>query len=116
MGTLAPPHTDGLGTKGEMAECNGNQQTNAKTALAGVAPGLSIGLRTKGSRVQFPGGAHAWAAGWVSGMGHERGKLTLMFLSLSFSHPLSKKTIKKIKKTCGVGWRDGEKRHTTVVQ
>ena len=54
--------------------------------------GLSTGLRTKGSLVQFPIRAHAWVAGQVPSGGHMRGNHTLMFLSLSFSlpSPLSK--------------------------
>ena len=50
--------------------------------------GLSAVLRTKGSLVQFPVRAYAWAAGWVPSRGRERGNRTLMFLSLS--SPLSK--------------------------
>ena len=45
--------------------------------------GLSAGLRTKGSLVQFPVRAHAWVVGQVPSGGHTRGKHTLMFLSLS---------------------------------
>ena len=54
--------------------------------------GLSVGLRTKGLLVQFPVGAHAWAAGQISSVGRVRGNHTLMFLSLSLSlpSPLSK--------------------------
>ena len=32
--------------------------------------GLSTGLRTKASPVQFPVKAHDWVAGWVPGEGH----------------------------------------------
>ena len=58
--------------------------------------GLSAGLRTKGSLVQFPVRAHAWVAGQVPSVGHVRGSHALMFLSLSLSlpSPLSKKYIK----------------------
>ena len=49
--------------------------------------GLSAGMHTKGSWVQFPVRAHAWVAGQVPSMGHARGNHTLMFLSLSFSLP-----------------------------
>ena len=54
--------------------------------------GLSAGLQTKGSLVQFPVRAHAWVVGQVPSGGHVRGNHTLMFLSLFFSHhsPLSK--------------------------
>ena len=51
--------------------------------------GLSAGLRTKGSPVRFPVGAHAWVAVQVPSGGHVRGNRTLMFLSLSFSLPSS---------------------------
>ena len=63
-------------------------------ALAGVAQWNEQGLRTKGSPVQFPVGAHAWVAGQVPQWGHVRGNHALMFLSLSFSlpFPLSKNT------------------------
>ena len=60
-------------------------------ALAGVAQWIKRGLRTKGSPVQFPVRAHAWAAGQVPNEGHVRGNHTLMFLSLSFSLLLSLK-------------------------
>ena len=46
--------------------------------------GLNAGLRTKGSPVGFPVGAHAWV---VPSKGRMRGNHTLMFLSLSFSFP-----------------------------
>ena len=65
--------------------------------------GLSAGLQTKGSLVQFPIRAHAWVAGWVPGGRHVRDNHTLTFPSLSFSlpSPLSKnksnKTFKKNK-------------------
>ena len=54
--------------------------------------GLSTGLRSKRSLVQFPVRAHAWGAGQVPDRGNMRGNHTLMFLSLSFSlpSPLSK--------------------------
>ena len=48
---------------------------------------LSASLRTKGSLVRFPIRAHAWIAGQVPSWGHMRSNHTLMFLSLSFSHP-----------------------------
>ena len=60
--------------------------------------GLSAGLRTKGSPVQFPVRAHAWVAGQVPSRGNMRGNHTLMFLFLSFSLPLSLKIIHKILK------------------
>ena len=55
--------------------------------------GLSIGLWTKRSQVQFPVRAHAWVAGQVPSWGHARGS-QLMFLShidvsLTLSLPLS---------------------------
>ena len=34
--------------------------------------GLSAGLQTKGSLVQFPVRAHAWVAGQVPSRGHKR--------------------------------------------
>ena len=46
-----------------------------------------MGLQTKGLPVQFPVRAHAWVAGQVPSGGHAAGNHTLMFLSLSFSHP-----------------------------
>ena len=54
--------------------------------------GLSTGLKTKGSSVQFPVRAQAWVVGQVPSKGHTRGNHTLMFLFLSFSlpSPLSK--------------------------
>ena len=56
--------------------------------------GLSAGLPTKGSLVQFPVKAHAWVAGQVPSRGHVKGNHTMMFLPLSFSllSPLSKNT------------------------
>ena len=63
--------------------------------------GLSAGLRTKGSPVQFPVRAHAWVVGQDLSRGHSRDNHTLMFLSLSFSFPspVSKyKSIKSFKK------------------
>ena len=53
--------------------------------------GLSAGLQTKGSLVQFLVRAHAWVAGQVPSEGHVRGNHTLMFLSLSPSLSLSLK-------------------------
>ena len=50
--------------------------------------GLSVGLRSKGSLVQFPVGAHAWVAGQVPSRGRARSNHTLMFLSLP--SPISK--------------------------
>ena len=47
--------------------------------------GLSTGLRTKGSPVRFPGGAHVWVVGQAPSRGHTRGSHTLMFPSLSSS-------------------------------
>ena len=54
--------------------------------------GLSTGLRSRGSLVQFPVRAHAWVAGPVPSRGRMRGSHTLMFLSLCFflPSPLSK--------------------------
>ena len=49
--------------------------------------GLSAGLRTKGSPVQFSVRACAWVGGQVPSWGCTRGNHTLMFLSLSFSFP-----------------------------
>ena len=49
--------------------------------------GLSSGLGTKGSPVQFLIRAHAWVAGQVPSREHSRGNHTLIFLSLSFSLP-----------------------------
>ena len=54
--------------------------------------GLSVGLRTIGSLVQFPVRAHAWVVGHVPSGGHTRGNHISMFLSLFFPpSPLSKK-------------------------
>ena len=54
--------------------------------------GLSAGLRTKGSPVQFPVRAHAWVVSQVPSRGRARCNHTLMFLSLSSpSFPLSLK-------------------------
>ena len=44
--------------------------------------GLSAGLQTKGSLVQFPVRAQAWVVGEVPSRGCMRGNHTLMFLSL----------------------------------
>ena len=54
--------------------------------------GLSAGLQTKGSLVQFPVRAHVWVVGQVPSGGYVRGNHTLIFLSLSFflPFPLSK--------------------------
>ena len=49
--------------------------------------GLSAGLQTKGSSVQFPVRARAWVADQVPSRRHVRGNHTLIFLSLSFSLP-----------------------------
>ena len=51
--------------------------------------GLSAGLWTRGSLVQFPVRAHAWVVNQVPIWGHTGGNHTLMFLSLSFSLPFS---------------------------
>ena len=74
-------------------------------ALGGLAPcrlrngsvpwllwfnGLSAGLRTKGSLVQFPVRAHAWVVGQVPSRGRMRGNHTLIFLSFSLPSSLSK--------------------------
>ena len=65
--------------------------------------GLSAGLWTKGSLVQFPVGAHAWVVGqsWGGaegrGGGRVRGSCTLMFLSFSLPSPLSKNKLKILK-------------------
>ena len=54
--------------------------------------GLSAGLRTKGSLVQFPVRAHAWVAGQVPSWGMQEATTHLyFFLSLSPSLPLSLK-------------------------
>ena len=50
------------------------------TALAGVAHGLSTGLRTNRSPVRFPVRAHGWVVGQGPGWWHARGKWS-MFLS-----------------------------------
>ena len=47
--------------------------------------GLSAGLQTKGSLVQFPVRARAWVAGQVPSKGHMRCNHTLMFISLTLS-------------------------------
>ena len=53
--------------------------------------GLSAGLQTKGSMVQFPVRAHAWVIGQVLNRGHERGNHTdVSLLSFSLPSPLSK--------------------------
>ena len=49
--------------------------------------GLSAGLQTKGSLIQFPVRAHAWVAGQVPSWGHVRGNHTLISL---ISSPPSK--------------------------
>ena len=51
--------------------------------------GLSAGLPTKGSLVQFPVRAHALVVGQVPSRGGSRGNHTLMSPSLSTSFPLS---------------------------
>ena len=57
------------------------------SALLVCLSGLSGGLQTKGSLVQFPVRAHAWVVGQIPNMGHTRDNHTLMFLSLSFCLP-----------------------------
>ena len=57
--------------------------------------GLSAGLWTESSLVQFSVRAHAWVAGQVPHWGQVRGNQwmylsTMMFLSLSFSLPFSR--------------------------
>ena len=54
--------------------------------------GFSPSLWTRGSLDQFPVGAHAWVVGWVPSGGCMGGNHTWMFLflSFSFSSPLSK--------------------------
>ena len=59
---------------------------------------LSVGLRTKGSSVQFPVREHAWVAGQVPSRGCTRGNHTLVFLSLSFSVPSPLPKKKKVDK------------------
>ena len=49
--------------------------------------GLSAGLRTKGTLVQFQVRVHAWVAGQVPSRRNAKGNHTMMFLSLSFSLP-----------------------------
>ena len=49
--------------------------------------GLSVGLRSKGSRVRFPVRVHAWVEGQVYSRRPVRDNHTLVFLSLSFSLP-----------------------------
>ena len=49
--------------------------------------GLSTGLWTKGSTVQFPVREHAWVEGCIPSRGCARGNHTMMFLSLSFCLP-----------------------------
>ena len=44
----------------------------SRVALAGVAPWIELGLRTKGLQVRFPVRAHAWVAGQVPIGGHAR--------------------------------------------
>ena len=52
--------------------------------------GLSASLRTNGLPIRFPVRTHDWVSGQVPSRGCARGNHTLMFLSLSFSLPLSK--------------------------
>ena len=59
--------------------------------------GLSVGLWTKASLVQFPVKAHAWVPGQVPSRGRTRGNHTLVILSLSFSLPSPPSKSKKIK-------------------
>ena len=68
--------------------CVGSWQL--KWILAGVAQWLSTGLWNTWSLGQFSVRAHAWVADQVSSRGRVRGSHTVMFLSLSFSLPLSK--------------------------
>ena len=83
-----------------LSEVSLKTKQNKTHTLAGVAQWIQCGLRTKGSPVQFPVRAHAWAAGQVPSRGRVRSNHTLMFLSLSFSFssPLSKNKINKILK------------------
>ena len=52
-----------------------------------------MGLRTKGSPVQFPVRSHAWVTGQVPSRGYSRGNHILIFpfLSCLLSFPLSKR-------------------------
>ena len=71
---------------------------NIKCCPGWCSSGIECGLRTKGSQVRFPAGAHAWVAGQVPTRGHMRGNHTLIFLSLSFSLPSSLSKNKMLKK------------------
>ena len=57
--------------------------------------GLSVGLQTKGSPVQFPVRAQAWAAGQVSSRGCLRGNHTPMFFFPLFFSPFPSLKINK---------------------
>ena len=82
---------EGAGCVGQKLGRPGSEESGIKPGL--VQPclvwlsGLSAGLQTKGSPVQFPFGAHAWVAGQVPSRGCVRGNHTVMFFSLSFSLP-----------------------------
>ena len=53
--------------------------------------GLSTSLPTRGSRVPFLVGAHAWVVGWVSGWGSTHPSFTpSLSLSLPFSLKINK--------------------------
>ena len=72
--------------------CNKTVNTKEKKKLPWLMwlSGLSAGLRTKGSLVQFPIRAHAWVADQAPNRGSWRGNHALMFLFLSPSIPHSK--------------------------
>ena len=76
----------------QLKELEKNNKQIAKS-VEGDKKGLSspcwysTSLQTKGSLVQVPLGAHGWVVGQVSIRRCVKGNHTLMFLSLSFSHP-----------------------------
>ena len=79
----------------DMHSLNWNKELIEKPWLVWLS-GLSTGLQTKGSLVQFPVRAHAWVVGQIPSEGYERGNYTLVFLSLSPFLPLSLKINFKI--------------------
>ena len=68
--------------------------------------GLSAGLQTKGSLVQFLVRTHAWVAGQIPSREHARGNHTQMFLSLCLKiNKYSLKPERKVKQPTSQGKR-----------
>ena len=70
-----------------MAQMKEYTNIPAKDVCLPLLSGWSVSLWTKELSIQFLVRAQVWVGSLVSIRGHDRGKLTLMFLLLSFSLP-----------------------------